>query len=101
MEIVLAILLKLSHNSFTWETFYEEVFMSMELKHDERFHIYYYGITESEPPESFMYQESRHYSVWLEKNSANDRRLVNVIRHPDMSKNVLIHYFAVLKEEMG
>ena len=75
--------------------------MSFELKDDEGYLIFYYRIPESDPPASFMGNESRDYTEWLKRETSGyHTRLLNVIRHPDMSKNVLIHYFAVLKEVM-
>jgi hypothetical protein len=84
---------------------FEEIIMSsLELKDDEEFQIFFYEVPESFEVVSknnlgYLSEQSMHYTEWLKDELGMfHRRLVNVIRHPDMNKNVLIHYFAVLKE---
>ena len=80
--------------------------MSLELKDDERFYIEYYeGLyspyvedSHSDGEYKRKHYEEKVYADWLNEQLGIYIRLLNVIRHPDMNRNILIHYFAVLKE---
>ena len=75
--------------------------MSMELKENERCHIEYYEefnspyIKDSYSDDEYKrrHYEEKVYADWLNKQLGMYLRLVNVARHPDMNRNILIHYF--------
>jgi hypothetical protein len=83
--------------------------MNYELQENERCHILYYGDDGEDPLVGFKspyiegspsddeykekHYEEKDYADWLNKQLGMYPRLVNVVRHPDMNRNILIHYF--------
>ena len=68
--------------------------MSMELKPREHYVLQYYEFkTEDEVDADEFYNEQGKYEDWLNGYRKIHYKLVNIVRHPDMSRNVLIHYF--------
>ena len=65
--------------------------MSMEIKPTEKFIIHHYTF-HIEDDEHFERDNNYKYADWL-KYHCKTQRLVNIIRHPDMDRNILIHYF--------
>ena len=65
--------------------------MSMELKENEEYIIQYYEfIPDSEYLDS---RELEKYQDWLNGYRKMNCKLVNIVRHPNMTRNTLIHYF--------
>ena len=72
--------------------------MSMELKGNEEYIIHYYECkpeieTHPDLEDSKFDKEKLKYEDWLNRFINYKYKLVNVVRHPDMSRNILIHYF--------
>jgi hypothetical protein len=80
----------------------KEIFMSMELKtinnkiyKDEvGYYIEYYEPSNQIDFKETFLTEEKKYENWLKIFKKSGYRLVNIIRHPDMNQNILIHYFA-------
>ena len=70
--------------------------MSMDLvgKEENHFLILYYEMTYDYGKNIIDKEhEEKDYKDWLNSHKRPDRRLMNIIRHPDMDRNILIHYF--------